>query len=60
MWSHNLKSRRNTDNCAHEKLEVSTAAGLQRKVCLSCGHVSISFVSDTVEVSGLDHHPAEV
>jgi len=32
--------------CKHEKVMVVRAAGLERMVCESCGHISFSFDHD--------------
>jgi hypothetical protein len=53
MWPPNFKWRRVSD-CEHEQVQTSVAAGLQRKVCLVCGHVAIVFVEDVVDTTWLE------
>ncbi len=33
-------------NCSHEEIVVQQSAGLERKVCIACGEVNVTFVSE--------------
>lgn len=59
MWPPNFKWRR-VSECEHENVQTSLAAGLQRKVCLDCGHVAIAFVQDVVDTTWLERQASTV
>jgi len=47
-----FNNRINTETCAHSATIVVNSSGLDRSICESCGHVSVSFNTDiTGEVS---------
>ncbi len=54
MWSQTLKTKRSSQNCTHETVQISATAGLQRSVCLDCGHVSISYISEALDLDWLE------
>ena len=44
-----IRPRTRPDQCRHESTLTVTATGVSRSICETCGHISVSFVS---EVSG--------
>lgn len=47
-WAGRLRDLRAT--CIHEEITRSTTAGIERAVCALCGHVSIGFVGEVVQL----------
>lgn len=54
MWRQSIGNRRSSEKCPHDNVQTSASAGLQRRVCLDCGHVAIAYVSDVVDTTWLD------
>lgn len=49
MRSKTRGSKELTDSCYHTKTVTTELAGLERKACEACGHVSMRFVYDVFE-----------
>jgi hypothetical protein len=58
-WA-NYLSRQVSKGCEHTVAISTTYAGLERRVCESCGHVSIRYQSDVVKIFPEDEPPLMV
>jgi hypothetical protein len=49
MWTSTFRHRETTEKCAHDRVSVTSFAGLRRTVCGTCGHVSVGHLHDSFE-----------
>jgi hypothetical protein len=54
MWPTTLIGRRNKPKCPHQNVEITSTAGIRRRLCLDCGNVSLSDSSEVPEEHRLE------
>ena len=57
----NRRGRHERIDCKHRKNQKTELAGMQRSVCVKCGHVSVDYLFDVFaeEQQQLDAYPSQ-